>query len=261
MLQLQGVNMLEKKTIIVDNLSIRYYQSADFVGSGALVFLHGWGSQAMHFLKTLEKCHNVIALDLPGFGESQMPETAWSIGDYAIFLQHFFEKTHIEQPILAGHSFGGSIAIKYCAMYENNVQKLILIGSAGIWRKTPKKFLYYIIAKASKFFFLLPYLRKIRDKVRQKFYTSIGSEYLTVSDMTETFRKILYENLEAEMQKITVPTVLIWGEKDDATPLADGKRINECISGSELHIIPGAGHYVFLDKEKEFDEIFLKSLS
>src|SRR3989344_5911983 len=141
--------MLEKKTLIVDNLSIRYYQSADLAGRGALVFLHGWGAQALCFSNTLEKCQNVIALDLPGFGESQLPEAAWSIGEYVGFLKHFFEKLRIEHPILVGHSFGGNIAIKYCARY-GDAKKLILIGSAGIRRKTLKKCLYFVLAKTLK---------------------------------------------------------------------------------------------------------------
>ena len=260
MLQLQDVNMLEKKTIIVDNLSIRYYQSADFAGSGALAFLHGWGLQALSFSKTLEKCQNVIAFDLPGFGESQMPEIAWSIVDYASFLQRFFEKLHIEHPILVGHSFGGNIAIKYCAEY-GDVQKLILIGSAGIRRKTLKKLLYLILAKVLKVVSFLPGLTQLRERVRKSFYTAIGSEdYIQAGALTEIYRKNIGEDLQKDMGKIKIPTILIWGENDDAVPAADGRLTESLIKGSRMFVIPGAGHYVFLDKEKEFEEIFLKAL-
>ncbi|MDO8565565.1 MAG: alpha/beta hydrolase [Candidatus Moranbacteria bacterium] len=261
MLQLHSMNMLEKKTIIVDNLSIRYYQSADFWGSGVLVFLHGWGSQAMHFSKTLEKCHNVVALDLPGFGESEMPGTAWAIRDYAGFLRHFLEKLHIERPILTGHSFGGNIAIKYCAEY-GDVEKLILIGSAGIRRKTLKKLLYFILAKVLKVIAYLPGLTQLRERVRKSFYTAIGSEdYIQSGALMETYRKNIGEDLRKDMKKIKVPTTIIWGENDAMVPVADGKLTQEHIKGSQMFVIPGAGHYVFLDKEKEFEEIFLKALS
>jgi len=260
MLQLQNVNMLEKKTIIVDNLSIRYYQSADFGGSGALVFLHGWQAQALGFSKTLEKCSNVIAIDLPGFGESQLPGAAWSIGDYASFLQRFFEKLHIEHPILVGHSFGGNIAIKYCAEY-GDVQRLILIGSAGIRRKTLKKLLYLVLAKALKVISFFPGLRQLRERVRKSFYTAIGSEdYIQAGALTEIYRKNISEDLRGDMGKIKVPTTLIWGEKDDMVPLADGQATQKCIKGSQLFVIPASGHYVFLDNPTDFEKIFLTAI-
>jgi len=260
MLQLQDVNMLEKKTIIVDNLSIRYYQSADFAGSGALAFLHGWGSQAAHFSRTLEKCQNVIALDLPGFGESQMPSTAWSIGNYASFLKHFFEKLHVGHPILVGHSFGGNIAIKYCAEHTD-VQKLILIGSAGIRRKTVKKLLYLILAKALKVVSFLPGFSQLRERVRKSFYTAIGSEdYIQAGALTEIYRKNIGEDLQGDMEKIKIPTTLIWGENDDVAPLSDGQLTESLIKGSELFIISGAGHYVFFDNPADFEKIFLVAI-
>ncbi|MEK9151475.1 MAG: alpha/beta hydrolase [Patescibacteria group bacterium] len=252
--------MLEKKTTIVDNLSICYYQSADFGGSGVLVFLHGWGAQALSFSKTLEKCRNVIALDLPGFGESQIPKAAWSIGDYAFFLQHFFEKLHIQRPIVVGHSFGGNIAIKYCAQHDD-VQNLILIGSAGIRRTTLKKFLYRVIAKMLKVLSVIPGLSRIRESVRKSFYIAIGSEdYIQAGALTEIYRKNIGEDLRGDMEKIEIPTTLIWGENDDMVPLADGRLTQAHIQGSRLFVIPGAGHYVFLDKEAEFNEIFLKAI-
>lgn len=251
--------MLEKKTVIVDNLSVCCYRSADFVGSGVLVFLHGWGSQAAHFSKTLEKCHNVVAFDLPGFGGSQMPGTAWSIGDYARFLRHFLEKLHIDHPVLVGHSFGGNIAIKYCAEY-GDAEKLILIGSAGIRRKTLKKLLYFILAKILKVVSFLPGFSRMREGIRKSFYTAIGSEdYIQAGALTDIYRKNIGEDLQKDMEKIKIPTTLIWGENDDAMPLSDGKLTQKRIKGSQMFVIPGAGHYVFLDKEKEFEEIFLKA--
>ena len=254
--------MLRPKHIIIDGLDIRYYQSDGISQEGTLVFLHGWGSQAGHFARTLEKSGNFVALDLPGFGGSQRPNTAWSLTEYRQFLRAFLIKFNIRQPVLVGHSFGGSIAIKYAARYGEDVKKLILIGSAGIRRKTPKKFLYLVAAKILKVIFSFPGLKKMRENMRHRFYVAIDSEdYLVAGPMTETYKKIISEDLEEEMKKINVPTTLIWGEDDDAVPLADGRLTEKLIKRSRLFVISHAGHYVFLDQEKEFDEIFLKSLS
>ena len=260
MLQLQNMNMLEKRTSIVDNLSICYYQAAPFDSNGALVFLHGWGSQASQFLKTLEKCQNVIALDLPGFGESQMPHTAWSIGDYADFLKKFFEKLHIGRPMLVGHSFGGNIAIKYCARY-GDVRRLILIGSAGIRRKTLKKFFYFILAKVLKVTAFIPGVSQAQESVRKSFYTAIGSvDYIQAGALMEIYRKNIGEDLSGDMGRIDTVTTLIWGANDTVVPLSDGQLTQTLIKGSKLSVVPDAGHYVFLDNQTDFEKVFLAAI-
>jgi pimeloyl-ACP methyl ester carboxylesterase len=252
--------MLQKKNIIVQNLNIQYYQSGSIDKNNALVFLHGWGSRALHFRHTLEKCENALAVDLPGFGDSQTPSTLWSLSDYAKFVKDFLEKIDIKNLILAGHSLGGSIGIKYCAKY-NGVKKLILIGSAGIRKKTAKKYVYFIVAKLFGAIFLLPGICVLKDKVRKRFYKAIDSEdYINAGTLSGTYQKIISEDIRKEMKAVHVPTVIIWGENDKETPLADGKLMEQLIRGSKLHIISSAGHYAFLDNEKAFEEIFLSSL-
>lgn len=253
--------MIESKNIIIGGLVIRYFQNENTGTSSALVFLHGWGSEAKHFAKTLEHFGDFVAVDLPGFGGSQTPENAWSLDEYVDFLYEFLVKLHVERPVLIGHSFGGSIAIKYAARYGGEVKKLILIGSAGIRSKTVRKYVYHVIAKVLKFFFLLPGMRGMRDKARQNLYRAIGSEdYIQAGSLTGTYRKIVSEDLKEEMKKIIVPTVLIWGEDDRAVPLTDAHQIAELIRGAELFTIPKAGHYVFLDQEKGFNEILQKAV-
>lgn len=253
--------MLEEKNIIIDSLRITYYQKGDLGQKNTLLFLHGWGSQALHFRKTLERCENTVAVDLPGFGKSDVPHTAWALSEYAQFLKVFLEKLHIQNPLIAGHSFGGSVAIKYTAL-GNPAQKLILIGSAGIRKPSPKKYGLFILAKMFGLLFSLPGIRGLKKSVRGWFYKKIDSEdYLHAGKLTETYKKIISEDLTEDLKKIHVPTTLIWGEEDTETPLADGKLMQKLIDGSQLCIIPGAGHYVFLDNEQEFGKIFLSQLS
>jgi pimeloyl-ACP methyl ester carboxylesterase len=253
-------NMLQKKNIIVQNLSIQYYQSESIDKNNALVFLHGWGSRALHFQKTLDKCENAIAIDLPGFGNSQAPYASWSLSDYSIFIHEFLEKIDIKKPILAGHSFGGSIGIKYSAQYKD-IKKLILIGSAGVRERTMKKYFYLVVAKIFGIIFSLLGVKAYKEKIRKRFYKAIDSEdYANAGALSDTYKKIIDEDLKKDMKKIDVPVVIIWGESDKETPLADGKLMEALIRGSELRIIPGAGHYAFLDNEKAFEEIFLPSL-
>jgi pimeloyl-ACP methyl ester carboxylesterase len=252
--------MLQKKNIIIQGLNIEYLQSENVDKSKTLLFLHGWGSRALHFDKILENCESWLAVDLPGFGGSEAPKTAWSLADYSAFIQDFLQKLGIEDPILAGHSFGGSIGIKYCAS-GNKCQKLILIGSAGIRRKSAKNYGLLVIAKILKIFFFLPFLRNFKESVRQYFYEKIGSEdYLNAGILRETYKKIINEDLTKDLEKISVPTILIWGENDKSTPLADGRLMQSLIKNAKLLVIPKAGHFAFLDNKKEFGEIFLSQI-
>lgn len=253
--------MLQKKNIIIYNLNIQYFQSEKIDKSNALVFLHGWGSCSMHFRKTLEKCENFIAVDLPGFGDSEAPKTTWALDGYVSFIKEFLKKLNIENPIIAGHSFGGSIGIKYCSD-ENKCKKLILIGSAGIRRtQSTKKYGFFILAKIFGTLLSLPLLGNLKNTTRKYFYKVIGAEdYINAGTLTETYRKVISEDLTNDLKKINIPTILIWGENDKDTPLRDGKLIQKLINNSQLFVVPNAKHYVFLDNEKEFNEIFLSQI-
>ncbi|EKE21028.1 MAG: Alpha/beta hydrolase fold protein [uncultured bacterium] len=252
--------MFQGKDVIVKDLRIKYYQSDVVNNDNVLVFLHGWGSQAAHFQKTLEKCSNFIAIDLPGFGGSEIPEKAWSLDDYADFVKNFLQKLDIKNPILAGHSFGGAVAIKYCAQ-GNEIQKLILIGSAGIRKKNIKKYIYFVMAKVFKLLFSLPGMQKLRNITRKMFYKAIDCEdYIDAGALKDIYLNVISEDLTNDLKKINFPTVLIWGENDMDTPVNNGKLMHQLIKDSQLHIISDAGHYVFLDNEKEFNEIFLAQI-
>ncbi len=254
---------MQIKNVIIGNLNIRYYQSDVFDKNNALVYLHGWGSEAGHFKNILEKCGSFIAPDLPGFGGSSTPDGDWSLRDYADFLEKFLGKFGIENPILAGHSFGGSVIIKYCAS-GGQTKKIILIDSAGIRQKSLRIYLYVFIAKLGKIFFSLPGLNLVQNKARKKFHKVIDAKDfsdLTAGSLKETFKNILEEDLRSEMEKINAETVIIWGKNDLTTPLGEGLIINKLIKNSHLFVIKNAGHYPFLDNEEEFTEIFLKEIN
>lgn len=249
-----------QKNIIIDNLNINYYQSDNFDKKNALIFLHGWQSKALVFKNLFSNLGNFIALDFPGFGRSGLPEDVWDISYYADFLQNFLQKLEIKNPILVGHSFGGRIIIKHSAKY-NIAKKNILIDSAGL-RSNSKKIIFYKLgARIFKILFSLPVLNIFKELARKKFYKLIKSEdYINAGRLKEIYKKVINEDLSEDMKKIKNETILIWGEKDEETPLANARKINSLISKSKLCIIEGAGHYPFLDQPEKFNEIFLREV-
>ncbi len=249
-----------EKQIIIDSLKIHYYQGDNFDENNTIVFLHGWNSEALHLKTIFAELENFIALDLPGFGKSDLPRTAWAAAEYADFLQKFLGKLEIKKPILAGHSFGGSVIMKYSSN-GGTAKKIILISSSGIRKRGLKIGLYKVMAKIMRIALMLPGLSFFKDKIRKKAYKMIDSEdYIEAGALTESYKKIIREDLSEEMQKIRTKTVLIWGENDCSTPLAQGELTHRLIENSELYIVKNAGHFSFIDQPAEFQKIFLREI-
>jgi pimeloyl-ACP methyl ester carboxylesterase len=248
-----------EKQIVVGTRLVTYYITPPVPKSGVLLFLHGWGATSPLWFNSVEplgKTHQLVLIDLPGFGKSQKPQTVWGLSDYSDFVIKFVGKLDLGSVTLVGHSFGGSIAINIAINEPKLVESLILVDSAGIRPKTAKKSALLIISKLVK-----PVFRpKFMQKIRKKLYSNIGSDYLGISGMEEIYKKIISEDLTAELSRINQKTHLIWGENDRETPLTDAELMQNRIKNSTLEIIPGAGHFPFLDKPEEFRSIISKAL-
>mgnify|MGYP005856109207 CR=1 FL=1 len=218
-----------------------------------LLILHGWGSCSKNWQEVKEKLeekgYQVYVPDLPGFGESVPPKTPWSVVDYVNWLNQYCQRQNISHFFLIGNSFGGQIATKYAIEFPAKIKKLCLVSPAVIRRKTLKK---EILKKVAKFFKKIPFLRKI-------FYQFfIKSDYpATQGVMRQTYLKVIREDLSPLLKKISVPTLIIWGEKDKITPLADAYFIKREIKNSQLEIIPNVGHAI----HKEAREILVEKIS
>ncbi|MEI6587392.1 MAG: alpha/beta hydrolase [Candidatus Moraniibacteriota bacterium] len=251
--------MLEKQ-VIIEGLNINYFQSDDLEKERVVVFLHGWGSRAAHLQTIFANLSSFIALDLPGFGGSDLPASPWGVTEFSGFLDSFLLKLEIKNPILVGHSVGGSIIIKYLSV-GGMAKKAILIDSSGIRKRGLKIFAYKIITKIFKVIFLLPGLNIFKDNIRKKFYSAINSvDYIEAGKMAESYKKIIREDLTDDLSKVKTETVLIWGEKDQDTPLWQAKLMREKMVGSKLFVISNAGHFSFIDQPQEFMAIFSKEM-
>jgi len=238
-------------TIIVGGKAVGY----DRIGKGryVAVLLHGWGSNRKSMgavAKELSSKYTVISIDVPGFGESERPSEVWGLGEYASWLSACLEKLNVAPHILVGHSNGGAIAIKAVSL-GLAVDNLILIGASGIRnREYGKKLFYKTVAKTGKAATaVLP--KSVRTRIRGKWYGAIGSELYDSAGMEKFFKKVTSEDLLIDSAMLGVPTLLIYGSEDRATPPLYGRLYHESIEDSTLSIVEGAGHYVFVDKPEQ----------
>ncbi len=246
---------------VINGLKINYIDE----GAGdPVLFLHGWGSSILPFtnlINTLKPTHRVVALDFPGCGQSETMKTPWTIDDYCNFVLEFIKKLDLNNPTLIGHSHGGRVILKLLGEKMLNPKKVVLLDSAGlIPQKSVKQKIRAKSFKAIKKVLSLPMFNNNREELLNKARKRYGSADYNAAP--EVLRKTLVNVVNVDLRhllgNIKSSVLLIWGEKDTATPLADAKIIEAGIKGSGLCVIKDGGHFAFLDNPYQASAI-LKS--
>ena len=231
----------------------------------SLLILHGWGSNSERWQRVKEllekKGIEVLVLDLPGFGKTLSPQKAWSRDDYINWIFQKVKERNWQKFNLLGHSFGGGLAVKLATNFSEKIDKLILVSPAIIQRKSIKTYLFYYISYLGKKVFSLPGFKILYPLAEKLIYKLAGTKDYYVADgmMKETMKKIGKEEpLEMILEKIKIPTLILWGKKDDVLPVKDAYYIKEKIKGSELKIIPKARHSPHREAPEELAEIIVQ---
>jgi pimeloyl-ACP methyl ester carboxylesterase len=217
-----------------------------------LIFLHGWGHMGGAFnviadsLKNKFRCY---LLDLPGFGNSSIPSKTWDSYEFADAIKRFIEDMNLDDVVIIGHSFGGKIGVLTTTMIKNRIKKLILIDSTGIRPPmTCKKFFKIYFFKSARFVNNSGILFGLGDRIYDKIERFSGSaDYLNAGQMRDILKKIVQEDISSDLLKIECPTLILWGEKDTATPIKDAHKMNKLIKDSKLIIYPNVGHHLPID--------------
>lgn len=236
----------------VNGITINYTQ----IGQGHdVVCLHGWDQNISMFAPTqrfLSPWFRVTVLDLPSFGESTHPEVPWGIEEYTLNLKVFCDRLGINEPILIAHSFGARVAILYAASYP--VKRVILTGAAGLKpRRGPDYYAKLVIYKTAKQLFKLKFLAPYKDKLSKAFGSA---DYKSADGVKRrSFIKIVNSDLKRYLRHIHAPTLLVWGDKDEATPLWMGKTMEKLIPDAGLVIFENDGHYAYFNQIDRFHRI------
>ena len=174
---------MQPKQIIIDGQFLTYYSNSNFdISHTTIIFLHGWRSESKVWFPIIEGLqkkltdYNYLAIDLPGFGSSPTPESAWKMIDYAQLVNELIPKLNLQKVILVGHSFGGRTSIKLVGeVYDGKkyeIDKLILTGSAGFVDESNSTSFKQKAAKIMKPIFNLPVISKLKPMI----YNVIGAE-------------------------------------------------------------------------------------
>ena len=242
--------------IVIKDLNI-YYEKLGRKGK-KVVLLHGWGqnTEMMAFIADFLKQHFIVYnIDFPGFGKSDEPTSAWSCDDYTEFLRDFCLKNKIDNPIFIAHSFGCRIAIRYA--YRYGAFKMALTGAAGIRDK--RTISWYIKTYSYKL------AKKILPKsILDKYQNKVGStDYKNANGvMRQTFVKVVNDDITELLPSINCETLLVFGENDEATPVAKGRMMEKLMPNAALVIFENQDHYAYFNEAQRFNlvlDAFLRS--
>ena len=227
-------------------------------GSGEpLVLLHGLFGTTGNFTALVNgfcKQYRVLVPILPIF---ETPVRALNMLTLRDYLLDFFEHFHLDKIHLVGNSLGGHLGLLVTLQNPAIVQSLTLTGSSGLFENAlgsgfPRRQDYDFVADVCRNVFHDPKVatKELVDEVFETVNNSSKGLNIVV-----TAKSAMRHNLENELDKIHVPTLLIWGREDKITPLFVGEEFKNKIKHSELHIFDACGHAPMMEKPQAFIEI------
>lgn len=234
-------------------------------GSRQVLLLHGWGCTTEHFrpiMQAMEKDYRMTVIDFPGHGKSGRPPKPWGVADYADCVKAVMDQLGIEKCHLIAHSFGGRVSLYLAAKWPERVGKMVLTGCAGLKKpqtEEQKKRSQAYQKKKQQLQNLqkLPLIGKLAENAMEKLRRQYGSADYNALDeeMRKTFVKVISEDLAPLLPKIQASTLLIWGEKDQDTPLWMGQQMEKEIKDAGLVVFENDDHFAYLRQWPRFVQV------
>jgi pimeloyl-ACP methyl ester carboxylesterase len=250
-------------SVAVDEHEITYRQAGD---GPALVLLHGFLCDSRcwrHQLSQLADRFRVVAWDAPGAGSSSDPPDAFTTKDYVHCLAGFLDALEIEHAHIVGLSWGGILAQEFYRRFEDRFRSLVLADTYAGWRGSLPESVWKerleaclqdangspdaLVAKFLPGIFTHAAPQDLRDEaadIVSEFHPA-GFRLMSLSSAEVDTRELL--------PRITVPTLVLWGEDDRRSPLRVAEQFHAAIPTSELAIIPKAGHVSNMERPQEFN--------
>ncbi len=205
-----------------------------------VLFLHGGGVCASTYKKNIEllaKKYQVIAPDIPCFGESSVPNKIWGFEEFASLFSDFIDALWLQDIVLIGHSFGGGIALHLAAKCKK-ISRLVLIDSAGIAPRYPAwKLPLWLISKTFRNLVFYKDTSMSWVIVRD-FLGNIWQHLFSLWLILKIMKKTLFTST-AVFDKITQPTRILWWDTDEIFSPSITQDMQKNIKGSTLTYVHG----------------------
>ena len=257
--------------VLVDDTPINYVE----MGEGPpLLLIHGLAGSWQNWLETIPhfaRTRRVLAPDLPGFGASAMPGEPISIPGYGRLVDALLDALDIEAAVLVGNSMGGFIAAELAIAHPQRVEKLVLVSAAGITAEHQRN--ERVLALMRRFEAALAWASThpkpnflLRPRGRQAlrlvfahpekmpgpllFEQAKGSGKPGFIDALDALSDY---PLRERLERISVPTLIVWGDRDRLVPLGDADVFEELIPDARKLVYEDTGHVSMLERPARFN--------
>ena len=217
--------------------------------------LHGWRRDRSDFREVLEGLDGV-AVDLPGFGASPPPPSAWGGAEYARALEPVVAEMGAPV-VVVGHSFGGRVAVHLAPAWPDRIAGVVLAGVPLLRVTTPPRpSLSFRLAKTLNRIGLLS-----DEKMEERRRQAGSADYrASTGVMRDVFVRLVHETYEEQLKQIAAPVELVWGDDDTAAPLVIAERAAALLAHPSTTILPGAGHLTPLTAPDELRRAIVRLL-
>jgi len=236
-----------------------------------IMLVHGIGQEGARDFRDhvawLKRSFHVVAVDLPGFGQSDKANVLYSPANYARVLKHVAGRFLHGPFVLVGHSMGAVVCLRYAATYPDDVQRLVVVDAPGILHSASvtSQFLAhlgleYVPPAADPADWLTNLARKLlaplerlhldpqiilaSSQLRQRL---LGADPAKIAGLA-----VVNEDLRRELPGIGADTLIVWGAQDTLAPLRTGKVLALKLPRARLEVIERAGHEVMLEAPERF---------
>jgi len=273
----------QDRYVRVGQIKARYWAEGDY-GSTVLL-LHGVGSYIERWLPsfaTLAGQHRVYAVDLLGHGRTDKPSSAtysWDAG--AQFVKDFLTALEVERASIVGHSMGGGIALNLALEFPALVEKLVLVGCAGLGKEITPAFRLGSVPVLGEMLTRPSRKASARDLKSLVYDPAVLTDELfeihyqmaAMPGAQQALLKMLrwgfnpfgtyeryYGPILRGLASINNTTLIIWGRQDQYTPVAHAQVAAKGVPNSRVHIFDNCGHLPMVEKTQHFNALLLDFL-
>jgi pimeloyl-ACP methyl ester carboxylesterase len=251
-------------------------------GSGPpIVLIHGMLNSSSHWQSValnLTREHTVLAPDLIGHGDSAAPRGDYSLGAHAASIRDLTAAIGIDRATIVGHSLGGGVAMQFFYQFPQRVERLVLISSGGLGHEVSPMLRTAALPGVSALLSAInPRLlgalweagRRLSGReVRAGIYLQAIARALRPLENAgarAAFLHTLRAVIDVHGQRVSatdrlyllesIPTLIVWGERDNTIPIEHGRLAHEAIPHSIFRTLPGAAHFPHLEDPDGLAEI------
>ena len=232
-----------------------------------LIFVHGFTDSSFSYSRVIplldKRKYHVYAIDQRGHGGSDKPQTGYAITDLAADIVAFMDALSIKKATIVGHSMGSFVAMQTAVSAPDRVERLVLIGTATTANNDVVRELRRAVLDLNE---PVP-AAFIREFQTGTIYRTLPDDFLNgilresgklpVHVWKGALSGVIATKIADDLHRITVPTLVIWGDKETVFPRSEQDLLVSKLQNATLKIYPDAGH----SPNWEYPEMFARDLN